>query len=444
MIDKKKETPVDNSRRYFIKQSATALAGFIIVPRFVLGGNRPDGSKYIPPSDMISLGFIGCGKQGRGLSNSFLGTNAVRIVALSEVYKDKSELMLKAIKSVQEKNKQSGTITDIAVYNDFRELLSRKDIDAVVIATPDHWHAAIAVRAAESGKDIYCEKPLSLTVKEGRAMVNAARKYNRVFQTGNMQRSWPEFRQAVELVRNGFIGEIKSIKVNVGPPPIAYNLPEQPVPEGLDWKKWLGPNEFKPFNAELAPPITQDVYPNWRKYKEFGGGGVTDWGAHMFDIAQWALDMDDSGPTEIFAPDGKDHPFLTYKYKNNIVMTHEKWEWNNAVLFTGTEGEIRIGRGKLETTPTSVKNKIIGDTEKHVYKSENHYKDFLNAMRSRSKPICDVEVGHRTATVCNLGNIAYQLKRPLKWNPKKEKFKNDAEANALLGRPMLNEWGIKI
>lgn len=444
MIDKKKETPVDNSRRYFIKQSATALAGFIIVPRFVLGGNRPDGSKYIPPSDMISFGFIGCGKQGRGLSNSFLGTNAVRIVALSEVYKDKSELMLKTIKSVQEKNKQSGTITDIAVYNDFRELLSRKDIDAVVIATPDHWHAAIAVRAAESGKDIYCEKPLSLTVKEGRAMVNAARKYNRVFQTGNMQRSWPEFRQAVEIVRNGFIGEIKSIKVNVGPPPIAYNLPEQPVPEGLDWKKWLGPNEFKPFNAELAPPITQDVYPNWRRYKEFGGGGMTDWGAHMFDIAQWALNMDDSGPTEIFALDGKDHPFLTYKYKNNIVMTHEKWEWNNAVLFTGTEGEIRIGRGKLETTPTSVKNKIIGDTEKHVYKSENHYKDFLNAMRSRSKPICDVEVGHRTATVCNLGNIAYQLKRPLKWNPKKEKFKNDAEANALLGRPMLNEWGIKI
>ncbi|MEJ7673752.1 MAG: Gfo/Idh/MocA family oxidoreductase [Chitinophagaceae bacterium] len=161
----------------------------------------------------------------------------------------------------------------------------------------------------------------------------------------------------------------------LSPPPTAYNLPEQPVPEGLDWNKWLGSNEFKPFNAELAPPITKDIYPNWRNYKEFGGGMVTDWGAHMFDIAQWALDMDNSGPTEIFAPDG-DHPFLTYKYKNKIVMTHEKWEWNNAVLFTGTEGEIRIGRGKLETTPASVKNKIISDTEKHVYKSENHYKDF--------------------------------------------------------------------
>ncbi len=444
MTDIKKETPASDSRRYFIKQSATALAGFIIVPRFVLGGNRPDGSKYIPPSDMISLGFIGCGKQGRILTNPFLSTNQVRIAALSEVYKDKSVLMLKTIKDVHEKNKEIGTFTNIPVYNDFRELLSRKDIDAVVIATPDHWHAAMAVRAAEAGKDIFCEKPLSLTVKEGRAMVKATRKHNRVFQTGSMQRSWPEFQQAVEFIRNGFIGEIKSIKVNIGPPPIAYNLPEQPVPNGLDWNKWLGPNEFKPFNEELAPPITKDVYPNWRNYKEFGGGMVTDWGAHMFDIAQWALDMDNSGPVEIFGPDGKDHPFLTYKYKNNIVMTHEKWEWSNAVLFTGTEGELRIGRGKLETTPASLKNKIIGEAQKHMYKSENHYKDFLNAMRTRTRPICDVETGHRTATVGNIGNIAYQLKRPLKWNPKKEKFKNDAEANALLGRPMLNEWAIKI
>jgi predicted dehydrogenase len=443
MIDKEKKAPVENTRRYFIKQSATALAGFIIAPRFVLGGNRPDGTKYIPPSDMLALGFIGCGKQGRILSNYFLSTNEIRILALSEVYKDKSELMLKTIKTNQEKNKRPVNDNDIAVYNDFRELLSKKDIDAVVIATPDHWHAAVAVRAAEAGKDIYCEKPLSLTVKEGRAMVKATRKHNRIFQTGSMQRSWPEFRQAVEIVRNGFIGEIKSIKVNVGPPPVVYDLPEQPIPEGLDWSKWLGPNEFKSFNAELAPPITNDVYPNWRKYKEFGGGAVTDWGAHMFDIAQWALDMDESGPIEIFAPDAE-HPFLTYKYKNNIIMTHEKWEWNNAVMFTGTEGEIRIGRGKLETTPASVKNRIIDDTKKHVYKSENHYKDFLNAMRTRTKPVCDVETGHRTATVCNIGNIAYQLKRPLKWDPKKEKFEKDAEANVLLGRPMLNEWAIKI
>ena len=443
MSHTKKQSPAGNSRRHFIKQSATALAGFIIVPRFVLGGSRPDGYRYIPPSDRISLGFVGCGKQGRILSNYFSNTGEIRIAAISEVYKDKTELMLKTIKTNQEKNKLTDNADDIGVYTDFRELLARKDIDAVVIATPDHWHAAIAVRAAEAGKDIYCEKPMSLTVKEGRAMVKASRKHNRVFQTGSMQRSWPEFRQAVEIIRNGFIGEIKSIKVNVGPPPVAYDLPEQPVPDGLDWTKWLGPNEFKPFNAELAPPVTKDVYPNWRLYKEFGGGMVTDWGAHMFDIAQWALDMDGSGPVEIFPPD-KEHQFLTYKYKNGIIMTHEKWEWSNAVLFTGTEGEVRIARGRLETTPASVKNMVIGDAHKHVYKSENHYKDFLNAMRKRSKPICDVEIGHRTASVCTIGNIAYELKRPLKWNPKKEKFKNDAAANALLGRPMLNEWAIKI
>lgn len=443
MTDKKNSATPGNSRREFIKQSATALAGFIIVPRFVLGGNRPDGSKYITPSDMISLGFIGCGKQGRILSNYFSATNEIRILALSEVYKDKTDLMLKTVKANQEKYKQAGNQNDIGVYTDYRELLSRKDIDAVVIATPDHWHAAMAVKAAEAGKDIYCEKPLSLTVKEGRAMVNATRKHNRIFQTGSMQRSWPEFRQAVELIRNGYIGEIKSIKVNIGAPPVAYNLPEEVTPAGLDWQKWLGPNEFKPFNAELAPPVTKDVYPNWRLYKEFGGGMVTDFGAHMFDIAQWALDMDKSGPTEIFTPDA-DHPFLTFKYKNDVIMTHEKWEWNNALLFTGTEGELRIGRGKLETTPASIKSQVIGEMQKHVYKSENHYKDFLNAIRTRKKPICDVEIGHRTASVCNIANIAYQLKRPLKWDPKKETFKNDAEANALLGRSMNNEWGIKL
>ena len=438
----KKESTV--SRREFVGKAASVLAGFTIVPRFVLGGTRPDGTKYIAPSDVISLGFIGTGKQGRGLTTSFLNTNEARIVALSEVYKAKAQLTLDRIKAHYEKNTQLGAYSEIPVYVDFRELLARKDIDAVVIATPDHWHAAMSVKAAEAGKDIYCEKPLALTIREGRAMVNAARKYNRVFQTGSMQRSWPEFRQTAELVRNGYIGEIKSIKVNVGPPPKSYDLLAETIPEGLDWDKWLGPNSPVAFNSELAPPISKDVFPNWRNYKEFGGGMVTDWGAHMFDIVQWALDMDNSGPVEIIAPDGKDHPFLTYRYANGITMTHEKWDWSNAIHFVGTEGEIKVQRKKLETTPASLKDKVIGDTEKHVYKSENHYKDFLDAMRKRSKPICDVEIGHRTSSVCNLGNIAYELKRPLQWNPKKEQFKNDKEANELLGRSMRAEWGIKI
>ncbi len=432
------------SRRDFVGKASLALGSFLIVPRHVLGGKKADGSRYLAPSDIISLGFIGTGKQGRGLTTSFLSTNEVRIAALSEVYRAKAQLTLHRIKTHYEKNTQLGAFSDIPVYQDFRELLNRKDIDAVVIATPDHWHAAMAVRAAEAGKDIYCEKPLSLTVREGRAMVNAARKYKKVFQTGSMQRSWPEFRQTAELIRNGYIGEVKSIKVNVGAPPIAYNLAEEKLPEGLDWGKWLGPNESVLFNSELAPPTSKDVFPNWRLYREFGGGMVTDWGAHMFDIVQWSLGMDDSGPVEVLAPDGKEIKFLTYKYENGITMTHEKWEWNNAIHFVGTEGEIKVQRKKIETTPISLKDKVIGETEKHVYKSENHYKDFLDAIRNRSKPICDVEVGHRTASVCNIGNIAYRLNRSLKWDPKKEIFIDDKEANAILGRPMNKEWGIKI
>ena len=440
----KEENKKGITRRGFVGKAAAAAAGFMIVPRFVLGGKRMDGTRYLAPSDMISLGFIGTGKQGKGLTTSFLSTGETRIVALSEVYKDKAQLTLDRIKAHYAKNTEAGSYSDIPVYNDFRELLARKDVDAVVIALPDHWHAAAAVRAAQAGKDIYCEKPLALTVREGRAMVDATRKYKRVFQTGSMQRSWPEFRQTAELIRNGYIGEIKHIKVNVGPPPIPYTLPAEPIPAGLDWTAWLGPNAPVNFNSELAPPITKDVFPNWRLYKEFGGGMVTDWGAHMFDIVQWALDMDNSGPVEVIAPDGKEHPFLTYRYNNGITMTHEKWDWSNAIHFIGTEGDLKVQRKKLETTPASLKDKVIGETEKHVYKSENHYKDFLDAMRNRSKPICDVEVGHRTASVCTIGNIAYQLKRPLQWNPKKESFKNDAEANALLGRTMNDTWGIKI
>jgi len=432
------------SRRDFVSKASLALGSFLIVPRHFLGGKKADGSRYLAPSDIISLGFIGTGKQGRGLTSSFLSTNEVRIAALSEVYQAKAQLTLDRIKTHYEKNTQLGAFSDIPVYQDFRELLNRKDIDAVVIATPDHWHAAMAVRAAEAGKDIYCEKPLSLTVREGRAMVNAARKHKKVFQTGSMQRSWPEFRQTAELIRNGYIGEVKSIKVNVGAPPIAYNLAEEKLPEGLDWGKWLGPNESVLFNSELAPPISKDVFPNWRLYREFGGGMVTDWGAHMFDIVQWSLGMDDSGPVEVLAPNGKEIKFLTYKYENGITMTHEKWEWNNAIHFVGTEGEIKVQRKKIETTPSSLKDKVIGETEKHVYKSENHYKDFLDAIRKRSKPICDVEVGHRTASVCNIGNIAYHLNRSLKWDPKKENFIDDKEANSLLGRTMNKEWGIKI
>lgn len=334
--------------------------------------------------------------------------------------------------------------SECKTYIDFREILDRQDIDAVVIATPDHWHGVISVKAAEKNMDIYCEKPLSLTVKEGRAMVNAARKYNRVFQTGSMQRSWPEFRQTAELIRNGYLGDIKEIKVSVGGPPKEYDLTGQTLPDGLNWDRWLGPNDFKPYNRDLAPLLEDTFWAKWRDYKEFGGGGMTDWGAHMFDIVQWALDMDNSGPVEVIYPDGKDFKFLTYKYANGITMTHEDFGKTNGIRFIGTNGRLDVQRRNLETNPTELKDRQIGSNEKHVYFSDNHYKDFIKAMRNRTKPVCDVEIGHRTATVCNIGNIAYELKRSLKWNPVKEKFKRDREANKLLSRSLRKEWSVKI
>lgn len=440
----KKNKVTNASRREFVKTSAQLLGGFFIVPRYVLGGYQPNGMKYIAPSDRIQVGIIGSGKQGRFLANQFVQTGESNIVAISEVYKAKAALTVDSLKKIYAKKAELGTMGEISLYTDFREMLQRSDVDAVIIATPDHWHAAAAVRAAEAGKDIYCEKPMALTVKEGRAMVKATRKYSRVFQTGNMQRSWNEFRQAVELVRNGKIGDIQKIRVNIGAPPIAYNLPAQPIPEGLDWNLWLGPNDAANFNEELAPPITKDVYPNWRLYKGFGGGMVTDWGAHMFDIAQWALNMDESGPVSFKVPDGKEITHLTMEYSNGTLMTHENWEWGNAVHFIGTAGEIKVGRGKLETSPVQLKEYKMTDTDQRVYYSNDHYKDFFQAMRNRTRPISDVETGHRTASVCNIANIAYELNRNLTWDPVKEKFTNDAEANQLLGRSMNNEWKIKL
>lgn len=413
-MEETKETTPGLSRRKFIKQAAI-LSTFAIIPRYVLGGKG-----YTAPSDKITLGFIGCGKQAFGLKNSFLKAEGAQLLAACDVYRSKMQVFAKEVDTFYAEKAGQINYQGCTTHVDFMEILNRKDIDAVVIVTPDHWHGVMAVRAAEGGKDIYCEKPLSLTIEEGRAMVNATRKHSRVFQTGSMQRSWQEFRHAVELVRNGYIGQVKNIKVSVGGPPKPYDLPQETLPEGLDWKRWLGPNEYRHFNHLLNPSLKDTFWAKWRDYKEFGGGGMTDWGAHMFDIAQWALDMDESGPVSVTPPDGKNHPFLTYRYENGIVMTHENFGKNNAVLFTGTEGTVEVERGHLITTPSSLQTKVIAANEKRVYYSDNHYEDFLNAIKKRSKPICDVEISHCTASVCTIGNIAYSLNRPLQWIFKKK------------------------
>lgn len=422
------------TRRNFLKNTV-AMASVAIVPRWVLGKG------YLAPSDQITLGFIGTGKQSPGLMNAFLSTGETRILAACDVYDIKlSDFTARISKYYTDKAIERKD--ECATYTDYRELLANAGIDAVVIASPDHQHAAMSVRAAEAGKDIYCEKPLALTIAEGRAMVNATRKHGRVFQTGSMQRSWPEFRQAVELIRNGFIGDVTNVKVSIGGPPKPCDLPAQEIPKGMLWNLWLGPNTIEtPFHNDLAPTLKDTFWPRWRDYKEFGGGGMTDWGAHMFDIVQWALDMDSSGPVSITPPDGKDVPFLTYRYANGITMTHENFGINNAVQFIGSKGTLNIQRRKLETTPAEIATQVITDQHQRVYFSDNHYKDFLNAMRTRKPPICDVETGHRTATVCTLGNIAYELKQPLTWDPVKEQF-GSADANKMLSRPMKEEWKV--
>lgn len=420
-------------RRAFLKQ-AVGISAFYIVPRYVLGRG------FVAPSDQIAVGFIGLGKQSGGLRGQFL-KNGGRVMAACDVDASKVTTFADAVNAHYATQTAVGTYSGCERYDDYRKLLDNRAIDAVVIATPDHWHSVIAINAAKAGKDIYCEKPLSLTVEEGRDMVKATRKHKRVFQTGNMQRSWKEFRQAVELVRGGYIGDVKTINVNVGGPPRPWDLTAQPSPAGVNWDAWLGPNTIeRPYNNVLLPTPKDTFWGQWRDIDEFGGGGMTDWGAHMFDIAQWGLGMDESGPVDILPPMDGGRKGLQYRYANGVVMNHQPVEGKQHCHFIGTEGDVKVARGELITTPAPLKDKIIGEGERKTYFSENHYKDFLDAIQSRKAPICDVEVGHRTATVCTIGNIAYKLKRPLRWNPAKEKFENDAEANRLLSRPMRKEW----
>jgi predicted dehydrogenase len=421
------------NRRKFIGNSAAAAAAITIIPRHVLGGNG-----FIAANDRINLGFIGVGKQVYTLLNGIGKCKETIAVSACDVDQKKLDKFKGAADA---NNKAKNLSVNVDTYKYYRELLERKDIDAVVIATPDHWHAQIAVDAAKSGKDIYCEKPMALTIAEGRAMVNATRKYDRVFQTGNMQRSWRDFRHAVELVRNGYIGEITEVNVHVGEPVKQCSLPAMDPPAELDWNEWVGPSLYRGWHPDLAPVFGDDKWAWWRGYRDFGGGLVTDWGAHMFDIAQWGLDMDKSGPVQLLPPSVPSTIGLSMKYENGVVVNHKVWGESNAVQFIGTEGRIEVSRDFLRTFP----NKDLAKAElkpgdKRVYVSNNHYQDWVDAMKKRTRPISDVETGHRTASVCNLVNIAYELQRPLQWNPEKEEFINDDYANLMRTRTYRGKW----
>ncbi len=424
-------------RRGFLKGALGAAAFPYVVPSSVFGADAP--------SERIVMGLIGTGKQSKHLQRSFMGAGT-QVVAGCDVDKLKLARAEKMANDHYAKQKADGTWKGYKSYGDFRELLAREDIDAVVISTPDHWHGLTTVHAAKAGKDVYCEKPLAHNIAEGKAMIREIRRYNRVFQTGSMQRSDHRFRFGCELVRNGYIGDIKHVVVNVGGPPIDCDLPAESTPDYLDWNGWLGPAPKRPYHSELSPNISWDGYPNWRRYKDYGGGGMTDWGAHHFDIAQWGLGMDGSGPVEVIPPDGKDIKALTYKYASGITMTREgNYEGHggvNGILFVGANGRVEVNRGYLKTWPESLKDQKLGPNEIHLYESRNHYRDFLDAIKTRKKPICDVEIGISTVNVCLIGNIAYELERPLKWDPKRVRFVGDVEANRLCSRTMRSPWRI--
>lgn len=389
----------------------------------------------VSPNDVIRLGIIGLGRQTMYLMRGFSEIPGVHIVAGADVYGIKRERFEKRMNDFYDENEMN---VDVSTYEHYHQILERDDIDGVVVATPDHWHGIIGVESCQAGKDIYMEKPLTFTIKEGVELVNAVRNNNLVLATGSQQRSDPSFRHAVELVRNGSLGRIEKVHAYVGGPPVPYDLPEEPVPADLNWDLWLGPNPRVHYNHELNPPISLDpprdetLWGAWRWYKEMGGGFTTDWGAHMFDIAQWGLDKDDSGPRRIIPAGYNDYEFLTYEYDDGIIMTEEPFDekLTKGVKFTGADGWIEVSRGHYAASdpdfiPPPEQEREIGV----AYETGTpHLVDFIQSMRERRDPVAPVEVGHRTCTTCTLGNIAYELMRPVEWDPARESFVDDPEA----------------
>lgn len=378
----------------------------------------------------LRIGFIGVGTMGRGHLGAFLGMPDVEVVGISEVVQERLDSALKmVVDRAKAKPGRAGTkLSDSCKgYLDYKGLLDRKDLDAVVIATPDHWHALPAIHAARAGKHIYCEKPLTRTVSEGRMLVDEVAKGQVIFQTGSQQRSEFEgrFRLAVRAIQNGRLGKIKTVRVGVGGPAIACNLPTEEVPLGTDWDRWLGPSPKRGFHHDLCPLGVHRHFPAWRNYREFAGGSLADMGAHHFDIAQWALEMDGSGPVKIDPPTKGDTGLL-FTYANGVVMHHGG---PSGCTFEGTEGTIYVDRSVLKPSRDEIIKDPFSEKDKDIYPSSNHRRNWIDSIKAKKPCICPAEVGHRSASICHLANIGYWTRRPLQWDPVKERFLNDDDAN---------------
>ena len=423
-----------NSRRTFLKNALLASGGISIVPRHVLGQG------FIAPSDRINIGVIGAGTQARGLSSIFVGLKDTQVIAACDVNTKKMDAFIESYLTATAKNNQPKTAKDLSQYLDYQDLIARDDIDAVVIGTPDHWHAKPAIDAMAAGKHVYCEKPLSHTILEGRAMVNAARKHQKILQTGSHQRSIEQFRKACELIRNGYLGKVKKVTVSVGNPYSECKLPYQPTPDHIDWDRWVGPAQMRPYHETI---VEADFFPRWRWFKEFGGGIIADWGAHMFDIVQWALGTDNTGPVT-FTPPREPNAVrgLSMVYADGVEVVHEDFCRGNAVRFEGEKGVLTVSREFLDSNPANIVSATIGKSETHLYKSEHHQQDWIDAIKQNTLPVCDAEIGHRSASICHIANIAYELNRPLSWNPQDEVFLGDDEANLKRSKLYRSPYGI--
>jgi len=407
-----------------------------IVPSSALGK-----AGTVAPSNRVVMGAIGVGSMGTGDMKGFLRRDEVEMVAVCDVDKKHRD---RAKKIVDEKYNNNGCAT----YLDFRELIGRGDLDAVTVAVPDHWHAIIAITAARAGLDIHAQKPLARTIHEGRAICEAVTKHGIVWQTGSQQRSSGKFRRACELVRNGRIGKVYKVEVGLPDGQGTGQKPLLAVPESLDWDFWLGPAPWRPYTDFGRGSCHWD----WRWIMDYSGGQLTDWAGHHIDIAHWGLGLDRTGPVEIegrgvYPRDGLyDVPIaykFTCKYANGLTMivaNDSQQPKGRGATWYGDKGWIQVNRGKLDAEPKSVLDSNIGPNEIHLYNSDDHKTNFLDCIRTRSETVAPVEIAHRSISVGLLGEIAMLTERKLKWDPEKEIFLNDDEANRMLSRPMRSPW----
>ena len=423
--------PTTFSRRRFLQTAAAAgVAAPYVIPSGVLARAGEPG-----PNDKIGLAGIGVGRQGGGVFRGAAGSGSTRVVAVCDVNLPRAEGMAKRYEAEP--------------YQDYRKLLERKDVDAITTATPDHWRALVCIHAAQAGKDIYAEKPMTLTIREGRLMADAVRKYKGVFQTGSQQRSHAANRYGCELVRNGRIGKVHTVIAHNYPSPWECGFSAQQVPQGLDWDMWCGPTEVVPYHKDLYTPRAR---PGWISFRPYSGGEMTGWGAHGLDQVQWALGMDEGGPIEVWTegepfdpptytePEGRGRgnsqcskPKIFFRYPGDITMELGTGNAGGAI-FIGDKGKLEIFRGRVTSSPEEIAKEPIRDDEIHLYQSNSHMGNWLECIKTRERCVADVEIGHRSSTVCHLGNIARWAGRRLKWDPVKEIFPDDAEANEYLDR----------